>query len=320
MPKPTTQLARSRPEISDSLMEFDLQANEAKMIAQKLFPVFETAEQAGDFGRIPIESLLEESDTSRASGASYGRGDYEFEEAFFATKEQGWEEPVDDRDERLYSNYFDAELIAAGRARSKVLVNYEKRAAEKVLSSTNVAAAITPWSDSQGATPIADVEKGILAIFARTGLWPNAMAISYLLYRQLRNCQEVLDRISANGAGDRIKATDVNIDMIAQVFDLDYILVAGGSRNAAKKGQTAKIEQIWDPTKAALLKVAESNDIREPCFGRTFHWAKDGSRIGTLQESYRDETCRSEIQRSRHEVDERVIYPELIQVISGASA
>ena len=55
--------------------------------------------------------------SDRQSGGSYGRGDYEFEDVYYATKEQGWEEPVDDRDAKMYADYFDAELVAASRGR-----------------------------------------------------------------------------------------------------------------------------------------------------------------------------------------------------------
>lgn len=319
MPKPSTQLTRSRPDIAESMMEFDLEANNNKMIATQVFPVFEANSQAGNFGRIPLESLLEESSTDRASGGSYGRGDYEFEDVFFATKEQGWEEPVDDRDANIYSDYFDAELIAASRGRAKVLVNQEKRVAAATFGNGSITtnAAGTVWSTHASATPISNVETAVQAIWGRTGLWPNALVLSYLLFRELRRCDEVLDRIQSAGAGDQTRATDVTTQQLAEVFDLDYVMVAGGSRNTAKKGQTASVAQIWDKTKCMVATVATGSDLREPCIGRTFHWAQDGSTIGTTVESYREEAIRSDIIRNRHETHELAIYPEAAQIVTG---
>jgi hypothetical protein len=59
-----------------------------------------------------------------------------------------------------------------------------------------------------------------------------------------------------------------------------------------------------------VCRVATGNDFREPCIGRTFHWAGDGSSIDGAIESYRDEVVRSNIIRVRHDVDEVVLYAQ----------
>lgn len=319
MPSPSTQLSRSRPDIAASMEEFSLEANNNAMIATKVLPVFEANAQAGNFGRIPVEQLLEAADVERSSGGGYSRGSYKFEEVYYATKDYGREEPVDDRDSHIYSDYFDIELMAANRARATVLVEQEKRAAAITISnsSINTTAAGTVWSTSASATPIANVQAARLAIYGRTGLWPNAMVLSYELFTYLRAVDEVLDRISSSGAGDQTRARDVTVQQLAEVFDLDHVLVAGASKNTAKKGQSASISQIWDRTRCMIATIATSQDLKEPCLGRTFHWAQDGSTIGTVIESYRDESVRSEIIRARHETHEKVIYPEAAQNITG---
>jgi hypothetical protein len=59
-----------------------------------------------------------------------------------------------------------------------------------------------------------------------------------------------------------------------------------------------------------VCKVATGQDFREPCIGRTFHWAGDGSGIDGTIESYRDETVRGDVIRVRHDVDEIVLYKQ----------
>lgn len=316
MPTPTQQLARTRPDITESMREFDLDANINKMIGTEVFPVFDAPAQAGVFGRIPIEQLLEKGDTSRASGADYNRGDYEFVEEWFATRENGWEEPCDERDRNIYADWFTAELVAAERARSKVMVNMETRVANLVNNLPNQTAVGTAWSNWTGASPINDVEGAVTAVYNRTGLWPNALILSYLDFRNVRNCDQVLDRIAAQGSGDKIRATDVTIAQLAEVFDLPNIQVGGSSQNTANKGQAVAVAQIWGGT-ATVAVLNTSNDIRQPGLGRTFHWAADGSAIGTRQESYWWEPNRSEIHRSRHETHEKLIYPEVGQNLTG---
>ena len=305
-------------------MDFDLQANNEKMIADRVFPMFEVGTAGGNYGRIPLEQLIQVSKTERASGSSYNRIEYEFEEAFFQTKENGLEGPVDERDKNLYADFFDAEVVTSEIIRSDILINREIRVANATFNNPAIesTAATAPWSNWANARPIDDVFKARIAIYERTGLWANSLIVSYITYLHLQQCEQILNRISAQGAGDRIKPTDVNEQMIAQVFNIDEIVVGGGSTNNAKKGLAADVAQIWDPSKAMMAKLipAGSRNIREPGLGRSFHWGGDGSRLNGLQESYWDETCRSEIQRVRHETDERITYSEAGQLLTGVVA
>jgi hypothetical protein len=98
--------------------------------------------------------------------------------------------------------------------------------------------------------------------------------------------------------------------MLAQVFDLDYVIVAGATRNNAKEGQTAAPQQIWLDTRAMVCKVATSQDMSEPCIGRTIHWAEDGSSVGGTFEEYREEAVRGKVLRVRHQVQELILYPQ----------
>ena len=322
MPSPTAQLSTTRPDIAETMEEFDLDANNNKMVATQVLPVFDVPTQAGKFGKIPVEELLQNADTERSSQSGYNRSKYKFTDHFYVTSEHGKEEVVDDRDEQMYSDYFDLEVIAAKRARANILINQEIRAANNTISNASVtgAAAATVWTTHASATPIADVNAAVLAIYNRTGVWPDSICLSYSLFRELRQCTEVLDRIQSAGAGDQTRATDVTVQQIAQVFDLNNVLVAGASKNSADQGLAVSVAQIWDETRCFVFKSANSVDLKEPCFGRTFHWSQDGSQIGGMVETYRDETVRADVVRCRHEVQENVVYTELGQRITGCKA
>lgn len=318
MPQPSVQIEQTRPDIAGSLEQFDVEANNNKMIATQLFPVFEVDEQAGKFGEIPAEQMLEDSDTSRQSGGGYNRGNYTFRDNWYATEENGWEEPVDRRNARIYRNYFDAEMVAAKRGRSKVLINMEKRVADKTLNNSNIiGAAGGNWTDKTAAVIMTNVETAVLAIYNRTGLWPNCIVMSYLLFRHVRRNNEIVDLLEGSGAGDRSTPTDIVAQRLSEVFDLKHVLIAGASRNTAGKNQALSVAQVWGSTSALVCTVAESNDIQEPCIGRTFHWGEDGSNIGGMVESYYEVQTRSDIIRNRMDTHEKEIYLECAQRITG---
>ena len=167
-----------------------------------------------------------------------------------------------------------------------------------------------PWATVATAKPLTNVEAAVQKVYDNSGLWPNALVLNKKVFRNLRNTPEVIDRIASSGAGDRNLASDVTLQMLAAAFDLDYIIVAGGSQNTAKEGQTASVGQIWSSTYAMVCKVAISSDPKEPCVGRTFHWGADGSSIDGAIETYRDETVRGNVVRVRHDVDEIVLYAQ----------
>ncbi len=324
MPSPSTSLATLRPDLADSLAEFDLQMNMNGFVGSSVLPVINVDRESGKFGRIPLEQLLQNASTKRAMGAGYSRGNWTFTDESFVCEEYGHEEPVDDRSRSVYADYFDAEQISALRARSIILVEAEKRIAAAVYNETTFSGQITTvtneWDDATNCTPIVDVNTAINAVYDRTGIWPDSLVMNKKVFRNLRASDKIKDAIAASGAGDPTKQSDITVQMLAQVFDLKNIFVAGGSKNSAAEGQTATPAQIWDDEYAMVFKAASSNDIREACLGRTFHYGGDGSQQEGMVETYRDEAVRADIIRVRHDVDEKILYPEVGQLLKNISA
>jgi len=321
MPNPSSSLSTLRPDIAESFMEFDLAMDAQGFVSHRVFPVVEVASQSGNFGKIPLAQLLQQRDTKRAPGSGYARGNFTFEPATYTCLEHGAEEPVDDREAQMYAEYFDAEVIASLRAHSAVLRNAEQRVADAVYNPTTFASYTTgvtnEWDDLTNATPITDVEAAVQNIYDASGLWANALIVNKKVMRNIRNTDQVKDRIAASGAGKANAAGLVNEQILAEIFDLDYIIVAGSSKNSAAEGQTASPAQIWSGEYAMVAKIATGADFREPCLGRTFHWSADGSSIGGTVEQYRDEAVRSDIYRVRHDVDEVVLYPAAGHLLSN---
>ena len=312
-PSPSTAL--SRPDLGATLVEFDLQANAAGYIGLKLFPVVEVVEQSANIGRIPIEQLLQTQDTARASGGGYRRGNFKFEDFSYATKEHGWEEPMDDRNVRIYRRYFDAEVVAAKRARNFVLQNHELRcvtAATNTSVHTN-AGATAAFSVKASATPVADILTRVKAVRLACGVTPNTVAMDWETYINALETAEVIDRLKYDGHTDmkNIQLTD-----FARLCKVQQVLVSGGQKNTAAEGSLT-LAASWTKTVVGVGYVAMTDDVAEPCLGRTFHWSADGSNIGAVLESYRDETKRADIIRARMETDEKEMYPECWQLITG---
>ena len=322
---PTSSNLTTRADLA-AFFEFDLEMEKREYIGTKVLPVIDTQLQADNPGKVPLESLLQEVDTLRSSVGGYNRGSWTFDRFTYATQENGWEEPVDERDEKRYQDLLQIEQIAYSRATNFIMKNHEKRVAELVFNpSTWTGGALTTgvsneWDDADDATPIVDVNAARLKVYEGSGLWPNALIINKKVFHNLRQSEEIIDRINSAGAGNASKATDITAAMLAAVFDLEFILIGGGSRNSAKEGQPAVPAQIWDDEYAMVCRIATTGDMREPCVGRTFHWSADGSVVGGAVEEYFSDEVRARIIRVRHDTDEVIMYPQAGHLLSNITS
>lgn len=324
-PSPSTQPSTLRPDLG-AFMEFDAEMDRQGFIGLRVAPVLEVGLQSDNPGKVPVEQLLQAANVKRSASGGYNRGSIQFDKWSYATEEYGREEILSDRLVRQYRNIFDAETVVSIRARDIVLREAEKRYASLIFNTdtwtgaTLTTAVTTEWSTAASATPCADVKAAKIKVFEGTGIWPNALIIDYIVFMNLRETAEVRDRIASSGAGNAVKAADITPMMLAQVFDLDQVIVARSAKNTADEGQSASMAQIWDDEYAMVARVATSNDVQEPCIARTFHWSDDGSDIGaTVEEYYSDET-RARIIRARHDTDEVVMYAQCGHLLSNITA
>lgn len=313
---PATAIENLRPDLSGSLTEFDLQADRAGFIGLRVLPVLEVGVYSSPFGKLTIEQLLQTRDTRRAPGGGYSRSNFTLGTDTFTCEEHGAEEVIDKRTAKMYANYFDAELIATERARDVVLRNYEIRAAA-LLGSTGThtnAAATAALTVKASSTLIANVNTRKRAIWEATGIWPNCVILDRRAVMAFKLTDEFRDNVKYSG--NSLPGAVTN-EMLAEAFDVPTVLVTGSAKNTANSSQTAVIAGVWDHTQVIVTKIATSNDIEEPCAGRTFHWGADGSQIGGVIETYYDVTKRSDVVRCRMDTDEKELYTAVTEIITG---
>jgi hypothetical protein len=329
MAQPISRLRTLRPELA-TFSQLDVEMNRRGYVGTRILPGFNVSVASATFAVIRLNSLLAtaNADTRRTVTGGYNRGDYEFEERSYQTRENGWEEPIDEREKNMYSNFFDLEEVATNRAWDHVLASLETRILARALGAIVTAgqttAAGTAWTNLAASLPVDNVEAAREAIWLRTGIWPNAMTISRRTFRLLRRNAQVISLLNAQGAGVSAEQRNVTVEMLKDVFDLEDIIVADAIRNTANQAAAAQIASAFPENQALITRVASTQDFKEPCLGRTFHWGGDGSQMGGeggsligVVERYEEPQTRKEIVRVRHETDEFLLYPEMAQVITG---
>lgn len=320
MAAPSSALATLRPDLAGSFTQFDLAMDRQGFIATQVAPVMDVDTASGTFGVIPVAQLLMNRDTVRAPGSGYARSKFTFTTDTFATIEHGAEEPVDDAEARIYRRYFDAEQVAAQRAYDAVLRGLETRTASLFSTFITATAAVgTTWKTYASSTPINDIETGVQAVYANSGIWPNTLILTRTQFRNLRESTQIIDRVKYSGLYDPT-AKGITTNVLAQVFDLQNIFIAGGTQNTAHEGQTAAFASLWDNGNAYICHINGGNDIRRPTVARIFHYGEDGSTIGGTVESYRDETIRGDVLRVRNQTIEKGMYAVLGYKLTGCSS
>jgi len=320
MPAPTTALNGYRPDLG-MMFEFDVEMENAGFIANQMAPVFETAEQNGTLGIIPLKAFRQTPQTGRDSRGNYNRVTYGFSDEVYATKENGIEMPIDERRSKIYRNWFDFETASTALTLNIVLRAYEMRVASLLHNATTFAsqtAAVTnEWNDWTNATPLTDVQKAKLAVWGATGVYPDALQINKRQFDNLRMCDQVTEKIASSGAGSAIKPADITKEILANCFDVRQLVVADSSKDTANEGQDVSIAQIWSDEYAMVFKSARTSRIEEPTLARTVHWGEDGSTIGGQIETYYEDASRGDVIRVRQDTQERIMYTELGYLLSN---
>jgi hypothetical protein len=274
-----------------------------------LMPAFHTSQKSASYYKVDRESLLSLPEKiTRAPGDTFARSIMKLADDSFACRDYGIEEPVDDGERAVYSTEAGSDYAAILRVTHIVAYNHELRVKAKCATMTQTAAVGTQWDDS-GATPITDVKDAAAVIHAATGLSPNVLVIPKRVYDVLTETASILDRIKY------VDSSSITEEILARLFGVQKVVVAGGIHNTAAEGQALNPGYIWGAD-CYLAVAVTSQDLKAPTFGRTFIWGgPDAARAGAETVvgigTYRDETRASDVHRARQWADEKIVGMEL---------
>lgn len=279
-------------------------ANANEFVGKQLFPMFMTNEQAANYYVFDKQNALNVPIlTPRAPGAAYGRSVMRLSDDTYSCKDHGHEEPVDDVEREKYASSFDADKSAIARVTNIIAVNHELRSYN--LATSGAVASSSPstkWNDSSPDI-FGDVDAAREVIHDNCGLDPNVMVISRDVFNVLKELDAVLQKIKY------VQKGIVTADLLAPIFGVERVLVAGIVRNTAAEGQSVTASKIWGDS-VILAHVNSSQDLKAPSFGRTFNWAKMSGRQGVMVKTYRDDQINSFVHQVIQHTDEKLVGAE----------
>lgn len=176
---------------------------------------------------------------------------------------------------------YDPESQATEGLTDLILLDREVRAAGLVFNAANYLAAnkvtlsgTSQWSDYTNSDPIADTMAALDGPVVR----PNTLVYGQASWSKLARHPKVVKAVNGN-AGDSGIARRAQV---AELFEVDQVLVGMGYQNTAKPGQTATLARCWGKHMAALHINPMATTTNGLSFGMTAQW---GTRIaGVLPE------------------------------------
>lgn len=149
-----------------------------------------------------------------------------------------------------------------------VLLDREVRVANMVFNAANYAAAnkatlsgTSQWSDYVNSDPIAAIMGYLDSVVIR----PNKMVIGRPAWTKMRMHPKIVQACNATNQGAGI----VSRQMVADLFELQEVIVGDAQVNTARKGQAANLQRTWGKHCLLMYSNKQAAMERQPVFGFT---------------------------------------------------
>lgn len=215
---------------------------------------------------------------------------------------------------------FDPEARAIKRIMSNMQINRERRVAAIVSDANNYAAAnkvaltgTDKWTDTANSNPLDDMLQGCDATFIHR---PNVAAVPRQIWTVLRQHPKMVKAAQGND-GD---SGAITTQQLADLLEVDEVLISNGHQNTANRGQAASFSRIWGNA-VILFHRAPTLDMEgTPTFGVTPEWRRFGGSAmmaGRIGDPFGGGLEGSYTVRAGEAINEHLIAPELGYLISN---
>jgi hypothetical protein len=173
----------------------------------------------------------------------------------------------------------------------------------------------TVWSDQAGSDPVTDIVTGKRTIKTNTGFTPNTLLLGGEVWDKLKEHPDIIERFKHTQKGILTK------DLIAQVFEIERIIVADAVYATNEEGGTGAYAQIFGKN-ALLCYSAPKPSVLMPSAGYIFAWSGYGGRnaFGVTINRYRIDLAKSDRIEGELAYDAKVVGSDLGYYFSGAVA
>lgn len=263
MPRPTQNDVRIDPVLTNLSVEY----TNDELVAERIMPVVNVKKITGKYFEYDKDKFrvvsTERAPGTRANSVDHGLTIRSYGPIIEHALEENVPIEVIDQAEDVLAPMEDA----AENVMHRMLLGREKALAAKMSNGSNFTNKITlagtdQWSDYANSNPLTDVETGRTTIHQATFLRANTLLLSYEVFRKLAHHPLLKAELSLT-RNKTLSASD-----LADLFEVEQVIVAGSGENAADEGQADNLSYIWGKH-AWLLYIAKTPKLRQVALGFT---------------------------------------------------
>jgi hypothetical protein len=132
-----------------------------------------------------------------------------------------------------------------------IMLAREKRVADAIFNGTTFSsytASLTGddrWDvyTTSESDPVEDIETGKDSVMSNSLKRPNTVIMGYEVFKYLRHHPLIKERVLYGGSNS--DPASINERALAQIFDVDQVLVGRAQYNSAQQGQTVSTSYVW---------------------------------------------------------------------------
>lgn len=250
----------------------------------------------------------------RALGGRPVQVGYKVENGQYLAEEWAIEHTIDDRQRRNAASPFDLDETGVELLEGKQMIREERIWVQKFLQPDvwtfdQVGGTdFTPFNDA-ASEPISVVDDYKIRMQRATGKRPNTLVLGAQVHAALRSNPDIVDRIKYTQRGI------ASLDVLAAVFEVDRVVVAGAVYNAAQEGAADDFEFIADENAMLLAFVERGPRMNAPTAIARFGWTGlipgATNQFGGVITRGRDDRAYSDWIHSRNAYDYKLVSADL---------
>ena len=249
-------------------------------------------------------------DLLRADKADYANADWSPTTSDFQTEEYGIQYPLGDREVANAEPGADPDAYGTRVCTHRIMLARERRIATlltntAVVPNNTTLSGTDQWDDYVNSDPETNVETARESIHTGAIRMPNTLVMGRQVLSKLKRHPGLLETFKYTSGGQ------LTLEQLADLFEVDRILVGDGVYNSANEGQTASNAFIWGKH-VIMMYVPPSPTLFEPAAAYQLVFQDQ------VSERYRSESNKVTVIRVREEVDEIVPCAPAVYLIKDA--
>jgi hypothetical protein len=263
-----------QPELTAIAIAFRNQA----MVAERVLPSVPVGTQEFKYLQHNLAEGITLPDTKVGRGSRPNQVEFTATELTDACRDYGLDDPIPNADIENAPANFDPKGNATEYLTNLIELDREVRTAAKVTTAANYAATnkatlagASQWSDYAGSDPVS----AILTALDGMPIRANRLLLGQAVWTKLRQHPKVLAAVFPGG-GNAASGGVASRQAVADLLELEELVIGSSWQNTAKKGQAANRTRVWGKFALAYYSPARISNAREMVFGFSAQW---GDRI-----------------------------------------